>query len=314
MSKTHVPAWKRVGLKLKYAKDDRQHLYGNGIPDSDGASEPPAKKRRVNDSTNPEKGTVTRSSLADATIPSKSTHLEKPKKQVSFTNDTKTKDGDTAVSVIPSEQVEEAFSQAASKKAKKTKQPSQPSATKSQTTLDYLVQFYSSHSSWKFNKNREVWILKHALSLQDIPSEYNLMLAQYIHGLKSQNTRSRLRQECIASNVNYDAPGISQAAMDALKTFPDHVESQTSAVSQKLQSVGRAQLIMWALNPSGGPNDVQTPPTEAAAGKSAVQKKRKNRTAVVEYSSSSSSESESGGDAESESDTSSSEEKSDSDA
>lgn len=73
----------------------------------------------------------------------------------------------------------------------------QPKSTgKSKDALDYLDQYQSSRSTWKFNKNREVWLLKHALSKSDIPSSYESALFEYLSGMKSENARARLIDQC----------------------------------------------------------------------------------------------------------------------
>lgn len=303
MSKTHVPAWKRLGLKLKYAKEENDAAQPNRHARFGNGDEPPSKKRRTNaEDTSPARTTNGSSDVASLT-PSRS---EKPKKQVSFSSDTKTTDGDSAISIIPSEVVEEVFQQADSKKkSKKQKLPTQPSTVKSQGTLEYLVQFYTSNSTWKFNKNREVWILKHALSTSDIPPSYNLMLAQYIHGLKSPNTRDRLRLECIGAGPGGSLPQeVIEHGARALASFPETLHPEESALAAEMQTVARPRLILWALDPSN--EDTQPQPgqtqdssaTKAATKTERPQKKRKNRTAVVEYSSSSSSSSESSSDSE----------------
>lgn len=320
MSKTHVPAWKRLGLTLKHAKDESQPTQINGKVKPIGTREPPTKKRRVD-------GSATYNDTPDnrmtndqsTTTASPQNGSKNPKKQVSFTTDTKTTDGDTAVSIIPSEAVEDLFPQfQATKKSKKQTQSPLPSSGKNEATLEYLALFYKSNSKWKFNKNREVWILKHALSTSDIPPSYNLMLAQYIYGLKSPNTRSRLRQECAGAGAGPTAPvPCREEAGSALASFPETILKEDSNLSTEMQAVARPELILWALDPSGATKNVEmaTKADPVADGKNPqenkVQKKRKNRTAVIEYSSSSSSETESDSSSESESDDSTSESGSD---
>jgi 20S proteasome subunit alpha 1 len=59
--------------------------------------------------------------------------------------------------------------------------------------LSYLRQYYEDRSSWKFQKNRETHLLKHILSLEQLPSRYNRALLAYLQGLKSEGARQRLR-------------------------------------------------------------------------------------------------------------------------
>ncbi|ETN45439.1 uncharacterized protein HMPREF1541_09270 [Cyphellophora europaea CBS 101466] len=315
MNKGHIPAWKRLGLKLKHAKEEPSSTPTNGraLRLEDIGDGPPSKKRRVESKQTA--AAVASANGAREDAPNSEHSSKKVRKQVSFTADTKATDGDTAVSIIPSEVVEDVFQQSsATKKAKKQKQRStQPSPSKSQGTLDYLNQFYTSHSTWKFNKNREVWILKHAFSTSDIPPSHNMALAQYIHGLKSSNARDRLRSDCAESldrtsegpNSSFVSP--AEIAEDVLSAFPDTVQADDSHLSLEMQGVPRSRLILWALDPSKTTSELQSEPPqepEAINGASvaAPQKKRKNRTAVVEYSSSSSSSSDSESDSDSSSD------------
>jgi hypothetical protein len=308
MSKTHVPAWKRLGLKLKYAHADAQPVRLNGHTEPANDPAPPAKKRRLADHVKGE-GPDTEASTNGSVhyAPSPEPRLSKAKKQVSFTHDTKTTDGDTAVSIIPSEAVEEAFPDAKStKKAKKAKQPTQPSPNKNQSALQYLAQFYKENPTWKFNKNREVWILKHALSDSYIPPSLNIMLAQYLYGIKSDNTRSRLRQEFIGASAGVDNDvRPSEDAVRALVEFPNTTQDDDSVIPKQLAAVARPQLLLWALDPTNaslGPTETPGAVVQSKAiQQEKLQKKRKNRTAVIEYSSSSSSESESESNSESES-------------
>lgn len=321
MSGTHVPAWRRLGLKLKYAKDDIHKTQPNQRVESSNNEEPPSKKRRTTTGDDsPTKAANETSSLASSTP----TRPNKVRKQVSFSSDTKTTDGDSAVSIIPSETVEETIQPSDSKKSsRKQKAQTQPSTVKSQGTLQYLTQFYTSNSTWKFNKNREVWILKHALSTSDIPPSYNLPLAQYIHGLKSPNARDRLRLEAAGAASGEAMPqDLAEKGARLLASFPEGVVSQDTGMCSSLVAemilVSRPRLILWALDPTNATgSELQSGKLQnRTAAKSTdkiekPQKKRKNRTAVVEYSSSSSSSSASEGESESESETSSSESDSD---
>ncbi|RMZ86792.1 hypothetical protein DV736_g5981, partial [Chaetothyriales sp. CBS 134916] len=156
----HTPAWKRLGLKLKYAKEDAPEntlasVTNNGFrkTKADGTNGiTKSKNGHLNGRSSPP--------TSNGSVPHINGHIDGPpptkkQKRVSFSADTKLLDGD-----------------------------------------DYLHQYYNEHSSWKFQKNREVWILKHALSTEDIPTkDYGLALAQYVYGLKSEGARKRLTEE-----------------------------------------------------------------------------------------------------------------------
>lgn len=220
MSNNHVPAWKRLGLKLKYANEDSSTTEGspqvhekgqkrkhNSVLNDSGNSIPSAKKIRTNDDVSNSKTPDTpskvtsaagKTTLEDTATPNLS-ELRR-KKSVSFSADTKDDDGDTAQNVPVTVPGSPGSTPRKPKREKKSKADRQSSASqlprKSVDALDYLNQHFHDRGTWKFNKNRETWILKHALSTDVIPSDHNAQLAGYIHGLKSTGARSRLVKDC----------------------------------------------------------------------------------------------------------------------
>jgi hypothetical protein len=316
MSKTHVPAWKRIGLKLKYANESAAtpKTGTKHTASPNGVTGHPNKKRRLDDE---DKEAETSDEIIETSGTKSRSSSKKVKKQVSFTADTKTKDGDSAVSIIPSEEVEVMLQGPTKSKQKKQQTPKTNGnlpSTKPNDALEYLSLYYTANESWKFNKNRDIWIMKHALSNTDIPVTYNLMLAQYINGLKSTNTRSRLRDECLAKLAasDYEATQLAdhllKAGPMALAAFPDSFEGEGSALRKVASNTSRSRLLLFALDTMG--SDAAT----LSKGHTATPRKRKNRTAVVEDSSSSSSSSESESEDDEDSSSESDEESSSSDS
>jgi 20S proteasome subunit alpha 1 len=181
--------------------------------------------------------------------------------------------------------------------------------------LEYLDQYHSARAAWKFNKNRETWILKHLFDETVVPKKYNLALVRYIHGLRGDAARERLKTQCqdlLAKEPNpedneSDSTGIQHRSQDDvfrprlvkdMQTTSDitpEYEDQNEEYSSWVQTTPRARLILWSLGLQG---DTEKPRTEKPRAK-----KRKNRTAVVEYDSSSSdSSSDSSSSSESDSD------------
>ena len=344
MSNVHVPAWKRLGLKLKYAKETAEPLPSrpsrvNGHFESPPpavtsvtAGEPPSKKRRL-------------SPALKQDDPSTSPPPAKPERHVSFSADTKLVDGDTARSTLPSEAQDFLNSPEYLLELQKMEQPkSKPKApitngsstqagtsTKSSNSLEYLTQYHENHDSWSFNKNREVWILKHALSTTDIPVGYNLSLALYIHGLRAENARSRLATECekalerlpdsYAASVEKDSgTKCRQELVMRLREDPLSRWPVSDSLKEWLKETPRADLLLTALRPDSPPyiwrQSSQTPSNTAKAiavehianrgelkstttAKLPASKKRKLRTTAIDLSSSSSSNSSSSSDEES---------------
>ena len=135
----------------------------------------------------------------------------KPTKRVSFTSETKAEDGDSSKTLTSNWESQFALQDLLlgpdydlsisephnTKKKTKTVENS----AKPYSALDYLTKYHESRDSWKFNKSKEIWILKHLFSLDKIPVEYDTALTEYLQGLRSTASRTRLihrAQEIIA--------------------------------------------------------------------------------------------------------------------
>jgi len=332
MNQARVPAWKKLGLKLKYANevparsisDDAfttAQQNGYNVPvlleNHGNRAEPPRKKQKTA-KNHDKKDAVLESAEQNTDLAEK-----KLKKQVSFSADTKS--ASLLVDGLPLEQpskTEEPKATINGKKPKKKKsgrKPQQPLFQKSNTVLEYLDQYRSDRSRWKFNKNRETWILKHIFSETDIPPEYDIALAQYIHGLQGSGARERLKIQCLErpklesktetngendttcseQNEKYselfrrEVMG-SSSADTAEKGDEDKDEEYTTWLHRQ----SRPKILLWALGLGDATilsNGSASERSEEARGKNGTTttktKKRKNRTLVVDYESSSSSSS-----------------------
>lgn len=69
--------------------------------------------------------------------------------------------------------------------------------TKPPSFLQYLRNYHTSRSTWKFNKSKQIQILKHAFDLQRIPQEDEDALQSYLSGLSGSAARQRLREQAI---------------------------------------------------------------------------------------------------------------------
>jgi hypothetical protein len=307
-----IPAWKRLGLKLKNAKDTNdvisstnrisQSTLKRSSPDTHLApkvkgrlAEPLAKKRRLEfqaDNSSHSNGKLALPSDAFPKDPN-----GRLKKKVSFTAETKLEDGGKEL-ITDWEQDDYAYyeqkaaendakearkivSDAQKKVEKSTISSKKPSASprKSKDALEYLNLYRSSRSSWKFNKNREVWILRHILSTDEIPSSLNIALASYVHGLGSRQARLRLVNQCQDalekegpkeppwdeqdSNLGHmEDPNTRKAYHDdAVRRFKrslkDHLDDEQRKADeddpvyqQWLSRRRRAELLLWAVTPS----------------------------------------------------------------
>lgn len=241
----HVPAWKKLGLKLKYAND----IPIDDIPIENTVSSTNVKaivgekKRKenghINDNTTPlrptkkaKKALVTNVTVNGADSFATSTEAESqdaaispspPKrKSVSFTPDTKTKDGESTKELYRAYRAQQEASLGANtsdpkykalaqtldggeaarlKKGKKDKsRTSKKSGTSLSSTdqshtpgLQYLIQYYADRSAWKFNKNQQTALLKYIFDPGRVPLSYDLALQAYLSGLESTSQRKRLR-------------------------------------------------------------------------------------------------------------------------
>lgn len=256
-----VPAWKKLGLKLKYAKetplDDgvTEEKCGDGKGEGVGVNgevgssgkEKKGKKRRFDE----EKEDKDKNEEKDEGEKD-STPKSKKKKRVSFTADTKVRDGEegegdvadgVSVSVedkdggksgMPDQQPtdedgddEQSATEVKEKKKKKKEKGKKKDGASTDSTqihetpiLSYLSHYYKYRPTWKFQKNRETHLFKHVLSLEQVPPQYNAALLAYLQGLKSEGAKQRLHQtaeEVVKNDIENKAPvenGDGAAAAD----------------------------------------------------------------------------------------------------
>lgn len=333
MSQQVVPAWKRLGLKLKNA-NEKPHTNGhstgaetNGVGDtlnvqhdSVYSSEPPKKRLKTEQKSNQNSQPTTTIRGSDSKdIVSRPDHggsikSKSLKKKVSFSHDTKPVDGLASESEPEPHKLDDSKDIVSPPKSQR-KGPQPRNNDKTHAALQYLTQYDQDRSSWKFNKSREIWLLKHAFSETDIPRDYDLALSRYFHGLQGAGARERLGKECL-EKLNDDEPKVGKEANGNDETLRHQfwasmqktagtVAADTSIadlgnqvdegeLKMWLRHQSRPQMLSWSLD---GPESTARKP---------LQKKKKNRTAVIEYESSSSSDSDDDSDSESGSDSTSS--------
>lgn len=263
----HIPAWKKLGLKLKYAQEKSDPITTTRSQIVNGK-----KRKRVSENDtlatdesvkHPKKtkvealGSTSDASNSDTFQPSPPGGLTShptdpktpsrpggPRKSVSFTPDTKKTDGDSVKQLYqvwlnshaakdpsfdpsafnPNPAIHEVIephksssptllTQSATtttpketKKANKAKnsKPAKPQSNgqggeeytslTQQATLDYLLKYHQSRSSWKFSKSRQSRLLRYLFSPGFIPSSYYLALQAYLLGLQGKSAKSRLRK------------------------------------------------------------------------------------------------------------------------
>lgn len=208
----HIPAWKRIGLKLKHAKDATENPSGSlGVNSTASITrdhEKPfedshrIKRRKIDHSVNrprPE------SHSSNAVQNPKVNGVAKTKRHVTFTEDdlkVSTSQSTQASAIDPKNAAESSYTVDRPQQEKKI-QHSQPSNQKGDASLAYLDQHNTSRDSWKFNKNKEIWLLQNALTIEHIPSSYNLAFSNYLKGLKGDRAKAKLRASAEAA-INQD--------------------------------------------------------------------------------------------------------------
>ncbi|CAG1968878.1 unnamed protein product [Fusarium graminearum] len=180
-----VPAWKRLGLKLKQPSDAPEPSFGHPA----SSSTTPIKRK------------------FDAPQPSNSSQAAKRQKSVSFA-DAPSNNNNPKFSRTPAKPAKQ--SKAKSKGPAKKPKPQVPTDLK--PALEYLSLWKTARDSWKFNKNHQSNLIKHVFDADGIPASDIETFYDYIQDLKGF-VRMRLRES--ACEVR------DQDQSDGAKAFPE---------------------------------------------------------------------------------------------
>lgn len=249
-SKPHVPAWRRLGLKLKSEPDTLEQSLPT-LPATATANDSQSKKRSAAKSDGDSQPAKKSKFIAAdpepvAAVPSTPINRLKRSKSVTFTPETKVEDGDSIKQLFNTwvaqqnsddqafedfcrgdvfstpeppkveETVDPTITDEKEKRIKRVKKPKEEKTNKVtkvskvvkpaappqrlSPALDYLRQYRESRDTWKFNKNHQTYLLKHAFNTETIPVDYNELLYLYVAGLQG-GVRKRLRDEALAEKV-----------------------------------------------------------------------------------------------------------------
>lgn len=330
---THLPAWKRLGLKLKYAKDvpvtnGQAQSHAKGRDNEADDAERPTKRPRLAEAHHEASKTLLAASTesrqtsphtSDGAVNS-SERKPQSKRSVTFTRDTKIEDGDSRITIdfpagssaaMPSRTIAKHTKDKSGsigygehersnlsdtgekqRKPKPNKKPgkkgkstsAQPqSSTKNTLALDYIDQHWNAQDDWKFNKNRDVWIMANALHKDKIPDSHAYALAGYVRGLPSASgARRRLIEQCEADLTQ--AEGDVADIADDRKMFLEalNTKSQNSDLNTILGRYSRSQVLLWALNV----DTLQSQKVGMTKAITTSNKKKKSRTDISDISSS----------------------------
>lgn len=212
-----VPAWKRLGLKLKSAAPGEPGAAPAAGSQPNGArnqdlgvnASSAAKRKRPDVSAHPAPGdSPLKKTRFNNETPNNRTPLLRKQKSVTFTDDTKNPaDADTANGVK---------TPAKKQKTKKPKPGKQQPVADLKPALDYLKTWKESRDSWKFNKNYQTLLIKRAFELNVFPSDHIEIFYEYIRDLKG-HPRQRLREtakEIKTQDAKEGKAGFPEGTMD----------------------------------------------------------------------------------------------------
>ncbi|KAK0755037.1 hypothetical protein B0T18DRAFT_316015 [Schizothecium vesticola] len=215
-----VPAWKRLGLKLKGPASGESPL-ASSAETANPTDRPHAA--RVNGSP----ASVLKRKPVDVTTqtqtPSKRLRIQDQtpasRKSVAFAEDTK-----------PAAPVEAKKPKKDKPKKKKPKKAAADAAPQSDTNIEpslaYLRQWHTDRASWKFNKNHQTLLIKYLFDADKVPSTDISLFYQYIRDLKGF-VRTRLREaaeEIKKNDMEQGAGGFpapTKNKEDKQKTYDD---------------------------------------------------------------------------------------------
>lgn len=190
MAAPRVPAWKRLGLKLKPPTAASEPADG-GTPavGQRGSTQQKShsNKRKLEAPPAAESSLEFKKPRKDNQAEDRNAQAKKKPKSVSF-GDTPTKNGITPTATGgASKPTKEKKSKGPAKKQK----PPAPIDVK--PALEYLSLWKSSRDSWKFNKNHQSSLIRHAFDADGIPTADISTFYEYIRDLKGF-VRTRLQE------------------------------------------------------------------------------------------------------------------------
>ncbi|CAG8240785.1 unnamed protein product [Penicillium olsonii] len=175
--------------------------------------------------------------------------------------------------------------------------------------LSYLSHYHRARETWKFQKNRETNLFKHLYSLEHVPARYNTSLLVYIQGLKGDAAKQRMSdaaRDVIKADMDLDKPKDDEAEettdpayQQAIESFRERlsegsedldnsdIPEELSADAQKrLPKRQRGELVFFAVTGKLFSAEDAKPKRKPKVVEPPANKKRKNRTMVVDISSS----------------------------
>lgn len=237
-----IPAWRRLGLKLKSGTESptietvpEQTPKRKRIPNEDSTPSKKAKRDPKSIESSQSTSRLERKKSVTFTPETKIDDGDSIKQLFnSWKDEQKAQDpsfdfkNSAPVFTIPEpSQVDEQVNSTLSKKeqrverikkpqqkqaskpvSKKPSKISKPLTSSSRPFLKYLKQYTEARDSWKFNKNHQNHLLKHAFNLEVVPSDHIHLLYEYVKGLQG-GVRTRLRDTALGVKVQDQEEGVA---------------------------------------------------------------------------------------------------------
>jgi hypothetical protein len=207
-----VPAWKRLGLKLKGPASAESPAPASSANPATTASAATPSPSSVNAGIKRKQPPSTAAPITRA--PEKRQRIDpSPKKTVKFSEDTKEPAAKAATEP-----------KKAPKKPKEKKPKSKPATEPAEAfnlepSLAYLRQWHTNRDSWKFNKNHQTLLIKYFFDINAVPAAVVPIFLAYIRDLKGF-VRTRLREQATEikkKDMANGAAGFSQVKEKADK-------------------------------------------------------------------------------------------------
>lgn len=98
--------------------------------------------------------------------------------------------------------------------------------------LKYLREYSESKQTWKFKKNHQTHLLRHVFDVRSVPSDHAHLIYDYIRGLKGQ-VRTRLRDEALKIKVKDQEDGAA-GFQGAILNLEQSQKEYEAAISEYL--------------------------------------------------------------------------------
>ncbi|KAL2196055.1 hypothetical protein P885DRAFT_38557 [Corynascus similis CBS 632.67] len=237
----HVPAWKRLGLKLKGPASEAIPSSGGSNPRANPSAQVPnAHQTRANGGPASALKRKLPSSAPTPNAQSSQTPNKKPRREDQSAADQETPSS-LRKSVSFADGTKDNAKDKAEKKAKKKKKAKKTSDTAKsdfnlEPSLNYLRQWHTARDSWKFNKNHQTLLIKYVFDGDKVPSTHIPIFYEYIRDLKGF-VRTRLREtaaEIKKTDMEAGAGGFPASLKDK-ETKQKEYEETISRFLQDLQ-------------------------------------------------------------------------------